>query len=91
VDGPVRTYTASVVLPYRHLAGATAGLRAELGHQIAHQQPGELPNWDTLHVEGPAECTDARGRAWFEYRATVEGRPSRTGWPERQQTRCCFA
>jgi hypothetical protein len=79
VDGAVRTtYAASAVLPYRHLAGATAGLRAELGHLIDGQR-GELPDWKTLHVTGPVVSADARGRAWFEYSATVESRPARTG------------
>jgi hypothetical protein len=70
----VITFTASAVLPYQHRAGATAGLRAELGHQIVDGAPGRLPDWNTLVVAGPTESTDHRGRVWFEYTATVRSR-----------------
>ena len=33
---------------------------------------GAYPDWSTLKVEGPVEVPDLRGRAWFEWTATVE-------------------
>ena len=33
---------------------------------------GAHPKWSTLMVEGPVEVPDLRGRAWFEWTATVE-------------------
>jgi hypothetical protein len=78
-------YSASVPLPYQHRQGAAVGLRAELrhlvelGYLLGRQAPGELPDWDTLVVTGPDESTDARGRVWFEYTATV--RASRADEP----------
>jgi len=33
---------------------------------------GTHPDWSTLMVEGPVEVLDLRGRAWFEWTATVE-------------------
>jgi hypothetical protein len=33
-----------------------------------------MPQWETFDVTGPSEFTDLRGRTWYEYRATVEGR-----------------
>jgi hypothetical protein len=73
-EGSLTTYLASAVLPYQHRAGAMAGLRAELRHQITGRETVEVPDWGTLDVTGPVECADARGRVWFEYRATVETR-----------------
>lgn len=63
--------TATTALPYPHLERATAGLRAELRHQLG---AGELADWSTLEVTGPSKVPDARGRVWFEYSATVEVR-----------------
>lgn len=65
------TYTATTALPYAHLERATAGLRAELRHQLA---AGKLADWSTLQVTGPAEVLDGYGRLWFEYRAILESR-----------------
>ncbi len=70
-------YSASVPLPYQHRQGAAVGLRAELrhlvelGYLLGRQALDELPDWSTLVVTGPHESTDARGRVWFEYPATV--------------------
>ncbi|SNS33060.1 hypothetical protein SAMN06893096_103249 [Geodermatophilus pulveris] len=33
---------------------------------------GAYPDWSTLIVEGPVEVPDLRGRAWFEWSATVQ-------------------
>jgi hypothetical protein len=76
-------YTTSAALPYQHRQGAVAGLRAELrhlvelGYLLGRRAPDELPDWDTLVVTGPKETgpketTDANGRVWFEYSATVQ-------------------
>ena len=46
----------------------------ELGYLLGRQSPEESPDWDTLVVTGPTETTDARGRVWFEYSATVSSR-----------------
>jgi hypothetical protein len=70
-------YSASAALPYQHRQGAAVGLRAELrhlvelGYLLGRRAPDELPDWDTLVVTGPSEATDASGRVWFEYTATV--------------------
>ena len=61
-------------LPYEHLERATAGLRAELRHQLlAAGDPG-LPDWSTLVVSGPERQADGRRQTWFAYEATVESR-----------------
>ena len=71
-------YSASAALPYQHRQGAAAGLRAELrhlvelGYLLGRRAADELPDWDTLVVTGPKETTDANGRVWFEYSATVQ-------------------
>ena len=72
-DG-VTTFAATAALPYEHLERAAAALRAELSRQLLAADVHDLPEWDTLHVSGPNEFTDLRGRTWYEYRATVEGR-----------------
>jgi hypothetical protein len=61
-------------LPYEHLERATAGLRAELRRQLLATGVHEMPKWETFDVTGPTEFTDLRGRTWYQYRATVEGR-----------------
>ena len=66
---------AETALPYPHRERATAGLRAELRHCAA--DAGVLADWDTLEVTGPVETPDARGRAWYSYRATVTAATSR--------------
>jgi hypothetical protein len=71
----VSTFSARTALPYEHCERATAGLRAELRRQLLAADVHEMPQWATFHVTGPTELTDLRGRTWYEYRATVEGRP----------------
>jgi hypothetical protein len=68
------THSAAAALPYRHLAAAARGLRAELRHQLLDRGPGLLPDWNTFRVTGPVDVRDARGGVWFEYTATVESR-----------------
>jgi hypothetical protein len=58
---------ATTALPYPHRDRSTAGLRAELRHRAGDGRP----DWATFEVTGPVEVPDARGRVWFEYRATV--------------------
>jgi hypothetical protein len=67
-------FQATTVLPYQHLERATAGRRAELRHQLLKADVHEMPLWDTIQITGPFESTDARGRKWFEYRASVNSR-----------------
>jgi hypothetical protein len=68
MDAEPVSYEATTALPYPHLERATAGLRAELRHQLP---AGSLPDWSTLQLDGPTEVPDGRGRPWFEYRATL--------------------
>ena len=81
----------ALVLALRLRAGSAPdverGLRAELrhlvelGYLLGRRAPDELPDWDTLVVTGPKETTDANGRMWFEYSATVHAplpRPKRS-------------
>lgn len=69
--GSVPTYSATTALPYPHLERATAGLRAELRHRL---DVGELADWSTLEVTGPAEVPDGLQRVCYEYRASVDTR-----------------
>jgi hypothetical protein len=66
--------TAVTALPYTHLERATAGLRASLRHQLLATSRHAFPAWETLTVDGPVQVTDVRGRVWFEYRASLDGR-----------------
>jgi hypothetical protein len=68
------SFHARAVLPYEHLERATAGLRAELRRQLLAADVHQMPLWETFIVEGPFELKDARGRVWFEYRASVSSR-----------------
>ena len=67
-------FTATAAYPHEHLERATAGLRAALRHQILAAGIRDLQVWNTFIVTGPIESTDRRGRAWYEYRATVDSR-----------------
>jgi hypothetical protein len=50
-----------------------ARLRAELRAAVAAGgQPGTA-DWRTFAVTGPERSTDARGRTWFAYTATLQG------------------
>jgi hypothetical protein len=70
----MRVFSATTTLPYEHLDRATAGLQAELRRQVLAADVHTLPRWDTFAVTGPRQFEDARGRAWYEYRAWVECR-----------------
>ena len=67
-------FTATAALPYEHLDFATGGLRAELRRQLLAADVHERAIWDTFVVTGPTVFDDLRGRAWYEYRASVESR-----------------
>jgi hypothetical protein len=67
-------FRATTVMPYEHLERATAGLRAELRRQLLAADVHEMPLWETFTVEGPFEIKDARGRVWYEARASVSSR-----------------
>ena len=64
--------TATTALPYPHLERATAGLRAELRHQLLEARHPEAPDWAGLTVKGPEAFTDGTGRTWFGYWAALE-------------------
>ncbi|MCU1614720.1 MAG: hypothetical protein JWO98_2260 [Frankiales bacterium] len=66
------TFTATTALPYPHLDRATAGLRAELRHQLFKAGDPNRPDWSTLVIEGPEEFADGNGHTWFGYWATVK-------------------
>jgi hypothetical protein len=63
-------YRAAAALPYSDTAEATAGLCGRL--RIMARADGAHPDWSTLIVKGPVEVPDLRGRARFEWTATVE-------------------
>ena len=66
-------WRASAVLPCEDPRSAIAGLRTELRRLVTSgEQPGD-PDWRTLAVSGPHRSTDARGRVWFTYSATLQG------------------
>lgn len=64
----MRTYHATVAYPYDNAERATSALRGALRVKMPTDQ---TPDWSTLEVAGPKKLIDQRGRAWFEYRATV--------------------
>jgi hypothetical protein len=66
------TFTATTALPYPHFERATAGLRAELRHQLLTAGVTGTPDWSTLTVTGPEEFTDRNGNLWFGYWATLD-------------------
>jgi hypothetical protein len=55
------TFTATTALPYPHLERATAGLRAELRHELVDGDVRELPDWSSLEIAGLVETTDGSG------------------------------
>lgn len=69
------TFTATTALPYPHDERATAGLRAELRHQLLAAGVEGAPEWATLTVTGPEKFTDGRGQTWFGYWATLDTAP----------------
>ncbi|MGY1633056.1 hypothetical protein ACI784_15245 [Geodermatophilus sp. SYSU D01186] len=64
-------FTATTALPYEHLDRATAGLRAMLRVPLLADDIA-LPDWSTLQANGPVARIDSKGRAWYEYAATVK-------------------
>ncbi len=70
------SFSATAAVPYEHLERATAGISAELRRQILAADVQAIPRWETLTVSGSRKFTDLYGRIWYEYRATVESRPS---------------
>lgn len=83
--------TATTALPYNDVGRATAGLRGQL--RLLAVDRGHCPAWTTFSVSGPTQRTDARGRTWFEWSATVETEiaseygPSSGAPPEGRQQR----
>ena len=73
------TYTGTTALPYPHRERATAGLRAQLRHQLLDAGVAAVPGWAAMTVEGPEEVTDGLGRVWFQYRATLDAPVSDDG------------
>ena len=67
-------FSAVTALPYEHLERATASLGAELRQRLLQADVHQMPMWDTFTVTGPHKFIDLRGRAWFEYRGSVESR-----------------
>jgi hypothetical protein len=65
-------FTATTALPYPHFARATAGLRAELRHQLLAAGVHAVPDWTSLTIRGPEEFIDNLGRTWFGYWATLD-------------------
>ena len=65
-------YRAAAALPYDDRERATAGLQAQLRVMVGCDDM--TPDWTTLAVDGPTEAPGMRGRSWFEWTATVEGR-----------------
>jgi hypothetical protein len=70
----MRVFSATALRPYEHLDRATAELRAELRRQLLAAKVHRVPRWDTFAVTGPRQFEDLRGRAWYEYCASVECR-----------------
>ena len=70
-------YQASTSLPHDNLKRATAGLRAELRHQLLDAGDPGLPDWSTSTVTGPEIAADEHGRSWFTWTATATTRPVR--------------
>jgi hypothetical protein len=66
-------WQARAELPCEDPRRAVARLRAELRAAVAAGgQPGTA-DWRTFAVTGPERSTDARGRTWFAYTATLQG------------------
>ena len=65
-------FTATAALPFENRERATAGLRGRL--RLLAVADGVTPDWSTLQVTGPTTSLDLRGRTWFEWTGTVEGR-----------------
>jgi hypothetical protein len=62
-------WQTSAVLPCPDPRSAAAALRAELRRLL---EDGPEPDWTTFTMSAPVRSTDAHGRVWFCYTATVE-------------------
>jgi len=67
-------YRAAAALPDDDTERATRQLREQL--TVIAAAGSRCPDWSTLAVEGPVPGPEWRGRAWFEFTATVEGHPA---------------
>lgn len=67
-------FNATAALPYDNRERAVAALRVELRRQLLAADVHEMPNWQSFVVTGPRKFADLRGRAWYEYRATLSSR-----------------
>lgn len=73
--GRVRIVTrvnAIATLPTNDAKVARSALRGRL--ELMGAGGYGTADWATLEVNGPRQLTDARGRSWFEWTATVEVR-----------------
>jgi hypothetical protein len=62
-------FRAAAALPYDDREMAIAGLRGQL-HVMA-TAAGAVPDWSTLHVEGPTVGEEITEAGWSEWAATV--------------------
>jgi hypothetical protein len=67
-------YRAAAALPSDDTAQATLQLQERL--ELIAAAGGRVPDWSTLAVDGPTAGPEWRGQAWYEFTATVEGRPA---------------
>ena len=65
---------ATAADPNENLERATVGLRAALRRHIFTAGIRALHVWDTFIATGTIKSPDRRGRARYEYRATVDSR-----------------
>ena len=62
-------YRAAAALPNDNRDRATLGLRGQL--RLMALAGDGMPDWSTLTVAGPSAVVGARGRTWYEWRATL--------------------
>jgi hypothetical protein len=70
----VTWYSSAIALPYPDVRSALAGLRAEIGHEVA-RTGGGTPDWETMVLVGPVPLPDDGGQRWFDYILSVACRP----------------
>lgn len=76
--------TATAMLPYPDADLARSALRARLRDIIRSRQvPAAALEGATMVVAGPTEVTDATGRTWFQWIATLKTRPEAPSGPGR--------
>lgn len=73
----VPTARAVATLPVKDPKVAAAALRGRL--KLIADRNGGVPDWSTLHIEGPRAYRDARGNEWSEWVATVRAHQSTNG------------